>query len=711
MSSGRNNGYRDDASSSSSIGSSKRISSARRGHRPRSSSYRISTIDEERGDDNDDGYANESHSQYNVQTEFRDDTDSFTTRSRRKTAVADDDDSSHFSSSHSSCSKNTNMSFWSTLSVKTAMAVMKANGSENVANTAANAVLDAEKARHSTSSLSKLAIEVSIAVLQAGGDQEAAAAASYAIMNGGQDLSKSTNQKSSKFSSNGSRKKSMSDADSISYKTSSMAAKRRDLKIREEEIAQKAKELEEAERLTCEKERQLQEKLAKVTEMKAEKKARAKKAKAEKAKEAWIKPTSSGGLNCLYPSLDMYSQGSGGDGSSKIDEENSRVSYQSSRARSSNTSSTISKQRELMGADALSPSTSTLESTLDVISTHSLKAKRKQLKIKEEEMIMKNKEMEAVAQLMSDRQLQIEQQIMRRFEALEAAEAALQQKTKNIELHTERMAARTQWQQSGRHVTEADLQGRYKATGNPSVAPRTSGNDTNSANESNGNSNSNQWLYSYFGSPATQYTSSKPPSTEFQTLPNNIMGSYSTNASASTAEVTNRTDDVSRAMSKQTAISALNWEPGAFTRSNREHPSIIERGDHGILSGLTEEDAGNINQGVNNSNPRIQGSSNNVNNNGDVTKHMLNQALHAAMNQHLTSFVAGPTDAATTERSVDNATQNFTLSSGATIGAATIGATTTSSGKSKWTKRRLGMFSFARKAEKPVEVDKKKYLV
>lgn len=81
------------------------------------------------------------------------------------------------------------MSYLSSLSVVTAIAVMQAKGSDELAKTAADTVLGAREKEPSTSSLSELATDVSMSVLKAGGDPAVAAAATVAIMEYGDDPS------------------------------------------------------------------------------------------------------------------------------------------------------------------------------------------------------------------------------------------------------------------------------------------------------------------------------------------------------------------------------------------------------------------------------------------------------------------------------------------------------------------------------------------
>jgi len=87
-----------------------------------------------------------------------------------------------------------NLTYWSSLSVKAAMAVMQAKGSEVMAQKAANTVLEAGKKsnghghrgnnkQHAMPDLKGLATKVSVVILESGGDHKVAAAVAVAIMN------------------------------------------------------------------------------------------------------------------------------------------------------------------------------------------------------------------------------------------------------------------------------------------------------------------------------------------------------------------------------------------------------------------------------------------------------------------------------------------------------------------------------------------------
>eukprot|EP00804_Cyclotella_cryptica_P013524 CCRYP_017236-RA/>CCRYP_017236-RA protein AED:0.34 eAED:0.34 QI:0/-1/0/1/-1/1/1/0/958 len=83
------------------------------------------------------------------------------------------------------------MKYWMDLSVRAAIAVIQVNGSETVAEKAANTVLEAgrkmklrEKERDMHQVLRFLATKTSVAVLEAGGNQRVATAVAHAIMSG-----------------------------------------------------------------------------------------------------------------------------------------------------------------------------------------------------------------------------------------------------------------------------------------------------------------------------------------------------------------------------------------------------------------------------------------------------------------------------------------------------------------------------------------------
>ena len=92
--------------------------------------------------------------------------------------------------SHGSTVTNQNeMKYWMDLSVKAAISVLRANGSENIAEKAATAVVEAgrkinflEKKRDMQQVLRFLATKSSVAVLEAGGNQRVATAVAHTIM-------------------------------------------------------------------------------------------------------------------------------------------------------------------------------------------------------------------------------------------------------------------------------------------------------------------------------------------------------------------------------------------------------------------------------------------------------------------------------------------------------------------------------------------------
>lgn len=154
--------------------------------------------------------------------------------------------------------------YWSSLSVRVALAVKEANGSDRVAKKAANAILDEGEKEHPTLSLRKLATDVSMVVLEAGGNNEVAAAVTVAIMNSDEEEASISTTSSRKRESKkeAQRRKSGSPSKDTASMTPSLVKKRDDLKAKEAEIAQKAKALEEAERLAEEREKEINERIA-----------------------------------------------------------------------------------------------------------------------------------------------------------------------------------------------------------------------------------------------------------------------------------------------------------------------------------------------------------------------------------------------------------------------------------------------------------------
>lgn len=155
-----------------------------------------------------------------------------------------------------------NVSYWSSLSVRVITAVIQARGSEEVAQKAASAVIEAGKNRGTppASSLQTLASEVSVAVLRAGGGPDVAAAVSVAIMkNNGGDFYRRPTQEMAKRKTN----------KSVSFNAPPMAVERTRLGQKKEGIAQKKMALDEAERLSLRKERDILERQMELLELDA----------------------------------------------------------------------------------------------------------------------------------------------------------------------------------------------------------------------------------------------------------------------------------------------------------------------------------------------------------------------------------------------------------------------------------------------------------
>eukprot|EP00579_Thalassiosira_antarctica_P010556 CAMPEP_0201918252 /NCGR_PEP_ID=MMETSP0903-20130614/7465_1 /ASSEMBLY_ACC=CAM_ASM_000552 /TAXON_ID=420261 /ORGANISM="Thalassiosira antarctica, Strain CCMP982" /LENGTH=528 /DNA_ID=CAMNT_0048454531 /DNA_START=51 /DNA_END=1633 /DNA_ORIENTATION=- len=191
-----------------------------------------------------------------------------------------------------------NLTYWSSLSVRAAMAVIQAKGSEVMAQKAANAVLEEGKKKHKCD-LRTLATKISVVVLEAGGDHMVAAAVAVAIMN--EEDSKRKDGRKENRSSKGKNKlreeEEEEDDDSTVMEnessipmdipagiseewlnsrptpptpkpeedppseTSSMASKRRDLQEKEDEIENRNRALSNAARLNLEKERAIQQRM------------------------------------------------------------------------------------------------------------------------------------------------------------------------------------------------------------------------------------------------------------------------------------------------------------------------------------------------------------------------------------------------------------------------------------------------------------------
>lgn len=163
-----------------------------------------------------------------------------------------------------------NMAYWSSLSVRAAITVIEAKGSEIVAKKVANAVLDAGKKKCpiTTATLRTLATQVSLLVLGAGGDHTVAAAAVVTIMSGGENQNEEGDAaagKEIKIRQNINRSMSSAPAE-----TPSMIVARRQLKAREDELADKMRALEIAELMNLEKEKQINQRMEALDSAKAE---------------------------------------------------------------------------------------------------------------------------------------------------------------------------------------------------------------------------------------------------------------------------------------------------------------------------------------------------------------------------------------------------------------------------------------------------------
>ena len=163
-----------------------------------------------------------------------------------------------------------NMVYWSSLSVRAAITVIEAKGSEIVAKKVANVVLDAGKKKCpiTTATLRTLATQVSLLVLGAGGDHTVAAAAVVTIMSGGNEIGDDGDAaagKEIKIRPNINRYMSSAPAE-----TPSMIVARRQLKAREDELADKMRALEIAELMNLQKEKQINQRMEALDSAKAE---------------------------------------------------------------------------------------------------------------------------------------------------------------------------------------------------------------------------------------------------------------------------------------------------------------------------------------------------------------------------------------------------------------------------------------------------------
>ena len=161
-------------------------------------------------------------------------------------------------SSHSKSSKRSrdDLEYWSALSVRAAMSVLKAGGSEKIANEVSNVVLATGKKQDGKQKDSKtlmfLSTKLALIVLEAGGEEKVASAVSSAVMASEEDDIGVVQVRVS------SRGKEV-DAPSV---TESMASRRRQLKAKEKEMEEKRKALEQAERRNKQREDEINKKIA-----------------------------------------------------------------------------------------------------------------------------------------------------------------------------------------------------------------------------------------------------------------------------------------------------------------------------------------------------------------------------------------------------------------------------------------------------------------
>ena len=153
------------------------------------------------------------------------------TKSRRSKSSRSKGSKENDSSSNPSGRKG-GLEFWSALSVKAAMAVLKAGGSEKIAHEASNIVLATGKKQvgkqMDNKTLMFLSTKLALVVLEAGEDEKVASAVSSAVMASGINDDDSTHSKEA-------------DLPSI---TASIAAKKRQLKAKQIELEEKRRALE-----------------------------------------------------------------------------------------------------------------------------------------------------------------------------------------------------------------------------------------------------------------------------------------------------------------------------------------------------------------------------------------------------------------------------------------------------------------------------------
>jgi len=185
------------------------------------------------------------------------------------------------------------LEYWSGLSVRAAMAVMQANGSDKMAQKASNIVLDEatrQSGRERSSKMMRaLSTKLTVALLKAGGDQKVASAAVLAVMayenngNGIKSAESMPSDDSSTIWTDPKARGKVSDeigsvapslASTIQSSTNqpnrsealsstpSVASKQRKLRSIEKQITEKQRAIEEAELRNQEKEREFNERIA-----------------------------------------------------------------------------------------------------------------------------------------------------------------------------------------------------------------------------------------------------------------------------------------------------------------------------------------------------------------------------------------------------------------------------------------------------------------
>ena len=156
-------------------------------------------------------------------------------------------------SKHSSRKKQTEAEFWSSLSIRVALAVMIANGSEQIAQKASRLVLDEGQIQkgqdRSIEMIQSFSVELSLALLNAGVDEKVASAVAVAVLESQSSVQSddgSTIATVSTARSNRS-KASKTSRQAVSTTTPSLSPKRKQLQSIEEEMEAIKMSIEEAE--------------------------------------------------------------------------------------------------------------------------------------------------------------------------------------------------------------------------------------------------------------------------------------------------------------------------------------------------------------------------------------------------------------------------------------------------------------------------------